>query len=258
MSMKIRIVTLLALCLATLGSVKAQIRLDPYYPYSKFTAGAGIGFSTLYGNLDHSTSQPVGRLNLDYNLNAWTYLDLEFQHGALSDYETKNSYTNGMNSYNKFSAFDLSLRVSMGQLFKYPRNFFSKTIFGIYGGVGGGYMFNYVSNITQKFKKTDKYLITDYNPNNIKKRTSNFFIPFTLGWNLHLTRRCMFNFNYQFSYAFSDYLDGYNFQQPTANNKYNCMFSVMSFGLNFYIGQVGSVRDPYNVERAQKRKAKIH
>ncbi len=254
--MKIRIITLLALCVATLGSVKAQIRLDPYYPYSKWTAGAGLGFSTLYGNLDHSNSEPVFRLNAEYNLNAWTYVDLEFQHGAFSDYESRNSWTNGINAYNKFSAFDLSLRMSMGQLFKYPRTFFAKTIFGIYGGVGVGYMFNNVSNISRKFKKTDKYLITDYNPNNIKTSSSNFFLPLTIGWNLHLTRRTMFNFNYQFSYAFSDYLDGYNFQQPTATNRYNCMFSVMSFGLNFYIGQVGSVRDPYNVDRTGAKKKK--
>jgi len=244
-----RIITLLALCVATFGSVNAQIRLDPYYPYSKWTGGAGIGFSEIYGNLNHSTSEPVFRLNAERNFNAWTCAVLEFQHGAFSDYETQNHWTNGISAYNQFSAFDLSLHVSLGQLFKYPRNFFCKTLFGIYGGIGAGYMFNDVSNISLKFKKSDKFLITDYNSDNIKTRTNNAFIPFTLGWNLHLTRRCVFNINYQFSYAFSDYLDGYNFQQPTAKNEYNCMFSVLSFGLNFYIGQVGNVRDAANVNK---------
>ena len=63
----------------------------------------------------------------------------------------------------------------------------------------------------------------------------------------------MFNINYQFSYAFSDYLDGYNFQAPTATNKYNDMFSVLSFGVNYYIGKVGF---HYKKAKGPKRSAK--
>ncbi len=250
--MRNRILTLLALCIAAVGSVNAQIRLDPFYPYSKWTAGAGIGFSEIYGNLNHSTSEPVYRINVERNMNAWTYIDLEIMHGAFSDYESKNHWTTGLKAYNSFTAADLNLRMSLGQLFKYPRSFFAKTLFGIYAGVGIGYMNNDISSIDMKFKKSDKYLITDYNSANINKHTNNFFLPMNLGWNLHLTRRCVFNFNYQFSYAFSDYLDGYNFQQPTAKNEYNCMFSVMSFGLNFYLGHVGNVRS--NVHPSKKKK----
>lgn len=241
--MKTRILTLLSLCVFA-WSANAQIRLDPFYPYSKWTVGGGIGFSEIYGNLNHSNSEPVFRLNVERNANAWLSADFEVQHGALSDYETKNHWTNGMNVYNQFTAFNLSGRMAIGQIFKYPPNFFCKTLFGIYVGVGGGYMFNNVSNITLKFKRQDKFLITDYNSSNIKTHTSNFFLPFTLGWNIHMTRRCVFNVNYQFNYAFSDYLDGYNFQQPTANNRYNCMYSVLSFGLNFYVGHVGILKDP--------------
>lgn len=248
-----KITILLSLCILALGA-NAQIRLDPFYPYSKWTVGAGVGFSQIYGNLNHSNSEPVYRLNVDRNANAWISLDIELQHGAFSDYETRNSWTNGMNVYNQFTALDISGRMSVGQIFKFPRNFFCKTLFGIYGGVGIGYMSNYVSNITLKFKRQDKYLITDYNSNNIKTRTTNFFLPLTLGWNIHMTKRCIFNINYQFSYAFSDYLDGYNFQQPTATNKYNCMFSVLSFGLNFYIGQVGIVKDSHKYKTMTKSK----
>ena len=127
--MKNRILTLLALCIATVGSVNAQIRLDPFYPYSKWTAGAGIGFSEIYGNLGHSTSKPVYRINVERNMNAWTYLDLEIMHGTLSDYESKNHWTTGLSANNSFTAADLNLRMSLGQLFKYPRSFFAKTLF---------------------------------------------------------------------------------------------------------------------------------
>jgi hypothetical protein len=241
--MKLKTIILLSVCVAASLASQAQIRLDPFYPYSKWTVGGAVGFSEIYGNLNHSNSEPVYRINVERNANAWTSLNVEVMHGALSDYESKNHWTNGMNVHNQFTAIDVTGRMSIGQLFKYPKNFFCKTIFGLYVGAGVGYMSNYISNITVKFHHQDKYLITDYNSNNIKTHTTNFFIPMNLGFNLHLTRRCMFNVNYQFNYAFSDYLDGYNFQQPTANNRYNCMFSVFSFGLNFYIGQVGIIKN---------------
>lgn len=251
--MKLRFIILLSLCI-TAGAAKAQIRLDPFYPYSHWSVGAGVGFSTMYGNLNHSNSEPVYRINVQRNGNAWMYLNAEIQHGALSDYETKNHWTNGMNAYNEFSSIAITGRMSVGQLFNFPKNFFAKTLFGIYGGVGVGYMSNYLSSITQKFKHQDKYLITDYDSRNIKRRTTNAYIPFVLGWNIHLTKRCMFNVNYQFSYAFSDYLDGYNFQAPTATNNYNSMFSVLSFGLDFYVGKVGVVRDIHKKDKMKGKK----
>jgi len=211
--------------------------------------GAGAGFSDLYGDLNGTNAEPVFRIDVTRNFNAWTGVTLQVEHGALSDYESKNRWTNGMNSYNQYTAGSLNLRMSLGQLFRYPRNFLAKTLFGIYGGVGVGYMSNYVSNITMKFKHLDKYLITDYDSRNIKKRSTNLFIPLSVGWNIHMTRRCIFNINYTFNYAFSDLLDGYNFQQPVATNNYNDMFSVLSFGLDFYIGQVGVIRDKHKKDK---------
>jgi len=46
--MKMRIVTLMSLCLAAFTSINAQIRMDPFYPYSKWTVGAGAGFRDLW------------------------------------------------------------------------------------------------------------------------------------------------------------------------------------------------------------------
>ncbi len=237
--MKIKFITLMSLCIATCMSSFAQVRLDPYYPYSKNTVGFGMGFSEIYGNLNHSNSEPVFRLNYERNLGPWFSLDAQLQHGALSDYETRNHWTNGLSVYNQITTLDATARMSIGDLFKHPHNFGQKTLFGLYIGTGAGIMRNQVSNITQKFKAKDKVYITDVNKSSIKTITNNFYIPFVLGFNLHITKRCMFNMNYQFNYAFSDYLDGYNFAKPTANNNYNDMYSVFSFGLNFYLGQVG-------------------
>jgi len=238
--MKLKFILLLSLSFATYFTVSAQVRLDPYYPYSDWTIGGGAGFSEIYGSLSHPNSEPVFRVNAEHNTNMWVNLGLEVQRGAFSEYEVKNTWTNGMSIYNQYTALNLNAKVSLGEFFKYPKNFFCKTLFGLYAGVGIGYMWNDVSNITLKFKHQDKYTITDYYGSSVlEQKTSNFYIPYNLGFNLHLTRRCMFNINYQFAYAFSSYLDGYNFQEPYATHKYNDFFSVLSFGLNFYIGKVG-------------------
>ncbi len=230
---------IIILLLTTFVKSHAQIRLDPFFPYSKWTVGAGAGFSEIYGNLSNSNSEPVVRVSIDRNVNMWVSLGLEVQRGALSDYEVKNTWTNGLSVYNQITTAALNGKVSLGEFFKYPRNFFQKTIFGLYGGIGIGFMDNNVSDITLKFKHQDKYTINNYDNSNINPKTTNFYMPYNLGFNLHITRRIMFNINYQFCYAFSDYLDGYDFKAPTATNKYNDMFSVLSFGVNVYLGKVG-------------------
>src|ERR1039457_946503 len=109
--MKSKIIILLSLCFITCRNADAQVRLDPFYPYSMWTVGAGVGFSEIYGNLSHSNSEPVFRVNIERNSNMWVNLDLELQHGALSDYEVKNSWTNGLSVYNQFTAVDLNGRI---------------------------------------------------------------------------------------------------------------------------------------------------
>ena len=238
--MNTRGIILLFLCLVFFLRSTAQIRTESFYPYGPWTLSGGSGYSELYGDLNHSNSGLVYFLGGARNINQWVSVNLELMQGTLSAYEMKNHWTDGLSVINQFSAADITGRVSLGEFFNYPQDFFQKIIFGLYAGSGIGYMSNNVSNITVKFKNRDKLKITDFNSSNIHANTSNFFIPINVGINLHLTRRFFFNVNYQFSYAFSDYVDGYNFQKPTATNNYNDMFSVLTFGLNFYLGKVGS------------------
>jgi hypothetical protein len=241
--MKMKII-LLSVCAGLCLSASAQVRLDPYYPYSNWTLGAGMGFSEIYGNLSHSNSEPIFRINLDRNVNPWVSFGAEVQRGALSDYETANHWTTGLSVYNQITTLDIHGKMSLGEIFNGPKSFGTKTLFGLYVGFGVGVMNNDVSNVTLKFTSRDKLNIKDVEGSStIKPRTAALYMPFNLGFDLHLTRRCMFNINYQFCYAFSDYLDGYDFPQPTAHNYYNDMFSVLSFGLGFYIGHVGVKED---------------
>ncbi len=236
--MKSKIIILLSLCIASFVKTNAQVKLDPFYPYSKYTLGVGVGYSKVYGDMPKSYSQPVYRLNVQRNANAWVNVGLEVQKGALSGYTGKNNWTNGISSFNQYWSVALDGRVSLGEFFNYPQSFAAKTLFGLYVGAGIGYLKNDITNISTKFKKSDKYFITEFDKTNIELDENNIFIPINVGFNLHLTRKCVFNINYQFSYTFSDYVDGYNFKAPTATNEYNDMYSVLSFGLHFYMGNV--------------------
>lgn len=237
--MKSKINILFSICLAFVGFQSyAQVRLDPFYPYSKYTFGIGMGYTQLYGDWANSNTQPVYKINVARNANEWVNLNFDLQRGALNDYQPKNNWTNGLSVYNKFTSISVNGNIALGELFNWPKNFMAKTLYGIYVGAGIGYMSNNITNITLKFKNSDKKLITDYDPGNIKTSSKNFFIPANLGINLHLTRTVMINCNYQLCYALSDYVDGYNFKTPAATNEYNDLYSALTFGLHFYIGNI--------------------
>ena len=231
-------IILLSVCLITYLPSFAQVRLEPFYPYSKLTFGIGLGNSHMYGDLQKSISEPVYRLNIDRNFNSYTSVGLEVQHGALSSEEFRNHWTNGLSMYNQYTSANINGRVSLGQFFQYPSNYLWKTLFGLYIRTGFGVMSNNITNISYKFKNKDKLEIKDIYASSIKTDQLVTYIPYNMGFNLHLTKRCQFNINYQFNYAFSDYVDGYNFPNPPANNYYQDMYSVLSFGLNFYLGHL--------------------
>jgi hypothetical protein len=160
--MKIKQFILLSLVVAISLKSSAQVRTEPFYPYAPWTVGGGIGFSEIYGNLNHSNSEPVINLHFARNINMWINIDLDVKRGALSDYEVKNSWTNGLSVYNTINTGALKAHVCLGEFFRYPRSFFMKNLFGLYFGTGVGYMTNDVSNITLKFRHQDKYKITRF------------------------------------------------------------------------------------------------
>jgi hypothetical protein len=238
--MKSKFIVLLSVCLTSSILSFSQVRLEPFFAYGKYTLGLGIGNSHMYGDLEKSISQPVYRLNFERNINSYSSFGLEAEYGALSSEEYKNHWTNGLNMYNQYTAVDLNGRVSLGQFFDYPKNYFYKTLFCLYVRAGFGVIGNNITNITYKFRNKDKLDIKDVSFQSIKTNEYAYYVPASVGFNLHLTRRCMFNINYKFCYTFSDYVDGYNFPTGNAKNYYNDMYSVLSLGLSFHLGTAGT------------------
>jgi len=236
--MKTKIFVLLTIGLIYIMPAFGQVRLEPFWPYSNYTLGLSIGNSEIYGNLNHSVSEPVFRGTFERNVNSYTAFGIELQHGAISSYESPNDWTNGINEYNQFTTLDIHGRVSLGQFFKYPRNYFWKNVFCLYFGTGFGMMATDITNISMKFKNRENYTIEDLYPGSIQTHKFLPYIPYNFGYNVHLTKRAMFNINYQFCYTFSDYVNGYYFPQPQAHTYYNNMYSVLSFGLVFNLGKI--------------------
>jgi hypothetical protein len=236
--MKTKCLLFLSVGIFYLAPCFGQVRLEPFWPYSNYTLGISVGTSEIYGALNHSVAEPVYKAAVDRNFNSYSSVGIDLQHGAISSYETPNHWTNGMSEYNQFSTIDVHGRVSLGQFFKYPKNYLWKNIFALYVQTGFGLMATDITNITMKFKNRENYTIDDVYPNAIKQHKIIPYIPYNIGYNLHLTKRAMFNVNFQFCYTFSDYVDGYYFPQPQAHTYYNDMYSILSFGLIFNLGKI--------------------
>ena len=237
--MKSKFSVVVFLLLVVFSSVSAQVRLEPFFSYGKYTLGFGIGNSHIYGDLEKSIAEPVYKVNLERNINSYSSFGLEAEYGALSSEEYKNHWTNGLSMFNQYTSVELNGRVSVGQFFDYPRSYFYKTLFGFYFRSGFGVIANNITNISYKFRNKDKIDITDVSRQSVKTGELAYYVPFNLGFNLHLTRKCLFNMNYKFCYTFSDYVDGYNFPTGNAKNYFNDMYSVLSLGLSFYLGNAG-------------------
>ncbi len=150
--MKNKIIVLLTFFLATTSlQAQTQLRLDPFYPYSKYSIGIGMGFTKLYGDWNNSKSEPVLKVSVARNANEWVNVNFELQKGGLNDFEPKNLYTTGLNAYNNFTAGAITGNIALGELFNWPKNFLMKQLYGIYFGAGIGYMHN-LTDITLKYR----------------------------------------------------------------------------------------------------------
>lgn len=202
---------------------------SPRNPFYKWDAIVGIGFTRIYGDLKYTQVQPAYKILVDRYLKKNVSLGLSFHHGAFSEYEEKNSWTDGLRIYNQFTSFSVNMRVSAGTN---P----AKLLHGLYAGIGGGVVFSNITNISTKFKQNDPKPITQFFPSSINTNKSIFYVPLDIGINVKVTKRFFVNLNAQFGYTFSDNLDGYNFQGGV-KNKYSDMFSIVSAGFGYRFGK---------------------
>ena len=193
----------------------------------------------MYGDLSQSNPQPAFIANLSRHMSSNVIIGVELQHGTLSSTEPANRWTTGLGMTNSFNAFNVNGKVTLAEVFKNPHNIVLKALSNLYAGLGVGIIDNDLTKITNKFKVSDTATIDP----DFKKSSIALVVPLNLGLNIYMKRflgygGAQFNINYQLNYAFSDYVDGYNFSPSTTRNKSNDMYSIFSVGFAIYIGHV--------------------
>ena len=221
--------------LADLG----QLQFDPSHPFNSFILGINLGYTTIYGDLATSDHKPVINLSFGHHVSDYGIISLNLSHGLISSHTTANSWTTGLGETNQFTALDLSGRLSISAFIYHPKNTLAKLMSKCYLGAGLGFIDNDLTAITRKFKENATSNINS----DIKTNTVALILPVNLGINIDLRkildyRGAQLNINYNLSYSFNDYIDGYSFSKATTRNQYNDAYSVVSVGFSFYIGHI--------------------
>ncbi len=209
------------------------------YNSHNYSVGFGIGSSKLYGDWAYSNPQPVYIGYFEKNIShavsiGWTV--------SVGDLSTRDPYT-FYRAFNHFTSVDQHITIQLGSIFNlvtqdYYDNLLFRYIGGVYGGIGLGIINNDVKRIANFNEDIPGKIITG-NPTMLTNTTS-LYVPVNVGYNLYIPKLlffkgCVFNANFQYATAMSDYLDGY--KPPLNANKKNDVFTVMSVGFRFYIMQ---------------------
>jgi hypothetical protein len=250
--MKTKFIALLSLGFVSCTSLIAQVRTDinvrernnssydveeQGFNAHNFSVGFGLGTTKMYGDWAYSNPQPAYIGYFEKNLSStisygWTV--------TIGDLSTRDPYTQ-FRSFNHFTSVDQHITVELGTLFsaldkEYYDNPMLRIIGGLYGGVGVGLINNDIKRIAN-FSEGLPGQVETGNPSMLTSSTA-MYIPINAGFNLHIPKfwifkGCVFNANFQYTSAMSDYIDGY--KPPYKANKKNDVYTVASVGFRFYI-----------------------
>ena len=205
-----------------------------------FSAGFGIGSTKMFGDLPLSNPQPAYIGYLEKNITqsiSWGEVIM------IGDLSSRDPHTH-WRSFNHYTSIDQHITVELGTLFtlfnkNYNDNVLLHIVGGIYAGVGIGLINNDVKKIVNVPTADELPGNTGLTNPVLLKNSTGFFIPISVGYNLHIRRfwflhnGFVLNANFQYEDCQTDYVDGYS--PPFATNKKNDVFTVMSLGLRFYL-----------------------
>jgi hypothetical protein len=215
-------------------ALKAQIRDDPADAYSHLhVVGFNFGGTLIYGDLKHHPIRDGYSVTYGCNLSDKIRIGIEGAAGALYSDNPATEWTDGLNSNNNFKTANVNARYSFNNLFK-KRGAKNKEIKNrLYWGLGVGYLSNNLSTLTTRLRP-DQQPIKNTNTN-----SSTATLLENIGADLKLPKnkilpKTVLNINFQATYAFSDYVDGYSF--TSAHNNFNDLYFMLTAGLHFYFG----------------------
>ena len=200
--------------------------------------GLNAGGTLIYGDLDNFPVSSMLCLNYGRNISSKYTVGIEVSRGVMESKNSANSWTSGLTSISNFTASSIYLKHTWNNIFKTKFTKFEETKCRIYVATGFGNIINDFSSITTHLRPNESYKVHWY-----KQHNTALYIPFNIGLDYKLPNTSIFknavlNYNFQMSYAFSDYIDGYRL--IGLKNQNNDIFFLISVGLHFYFGKFDS------------------
>jgi hypothetical protein len=224
--------TILTLLLPILLYVNAAAQSNFY----KLGIGGGFGVTQSFADLAKHDYGLAAYGAFDYYLTPFISLGAEGQMGEVNggDINTDPNYRQFINRY---KAFTLNGKLSMGALIDYERSGFSNAIKGLYVGAGVGVIMNKMRFVVRE-KPTDGYVFPG------SDSSKDLVVPLNLGINFNFMDRSGYyryglNFNYQSNITLGEGLDGYNDSPLKFKNGNPDIYTYFSVGLKYYLGPMG-------------------
>lgn len=235
--MKTKLLIAFVFSLISWGAGYAQLSYVPSTAF-RYNVGAGIGFTTVYGDLPVRKAAPAGRLYFDYRIKQFITVGAEVQGGMTKNGvkdavpDSKGEYRRnvawGLYSQNTFLAANINAKVYVGQ-FNDEEEGVSSYLNNVYAGIGVGYILNNVSDLVTTFPESKQVVNTTI------PTSSGITIPLNLGIDVELpVSNLSLNLNYQINFSTSDGIDGYDFKMSNVKDAYG----FLSIGLKYHFGEV--------------------
>lgn len=235
--MKLREISLFLLALLTGYTAQCQIRYIPPTAHL-FSFGIGGGVTQLFGDFYGKPKSPSAWADLNYNVSPYFNVGIEAQHGYLvTGGRDVTRKTDGFYVTNAYTSASANMRLSLGAFLTHASaSTFVVIVSGVYGGAGIGIINNDITTSTRGGLDQTGLL---YSP--IKKSSTATNIPLNAGIDINLPRifgltGFMANFNYQYNFCQSDYIDGYD--PKVAFNKHNDTYIYTSIGIRYNFGRI--------------------
>lgn len=236
--MKTKFILALLIGMMSLSSVHAQMSYVPVTAY-RFSVGADLGMTTIYGDLPTRKFSPALRLAADHRLKEYITIGAEVQVGFLAS-GVKGAVPDGDKGFysravswgyynnNLFQAVNLNAKVFVGQFNSENTEGLSYYINNIYVGAGVGVINNSMTEIVSVDPRSRQDIPTLGNSIGI-------LVPLNLGINVPIPNSVfMGTINYQMNFSTSEGIDGYNFGITSVKDAY----SFLSIGIRYNFGEV--------------------
>jgi len=242
--------TILTALLALALFIHTQAQSNFY----KMSIGAGAGFTRSYTDLAKHGFGVAGYGVFDYYFTPFLSLGAEGQMGEINSGDAKTDPA-GRQAINRYKAFSINGKVSLGALIDYNRGGFANAIKGLYIGAGAGIVQSDIKAIVRHKPKLDqngqqmigpdgKALIYTF-PG--KDKSKDPMIPLNLGINFYFHDgsgyyRYALNFNCQTTVTLGEGLDGYDDSPIKFKNGSPDIYAYYTVGLRYHFGPMGLSR----------------